>query len=196
MKSHRIVIQINALPSLLAFALEEEGLEQCLAWHSHHPTANCPPSVLFWWESLALPGKEVYKPRGLFRHLIHLDLLIMPAEIKSFRTQDCCISPKSLDSDTLSAFSSQMSQIFIFIYFFILRDRLRWAVSRSRVTLNFCIIFCSAGYYRGRRCLSSPNRKDQIAGVLRLSHLPWWSWHPLAFSLLTAHSSLPTSFFW
>lgn len=62
MNSHRTCSpdKCRSLPSLWAFALKEEWLEQCPYSTVTNLQLNFPPSVLFWWGSLSLPGKGVF----------------------------------------------------------------------------------------------------------------------------------------
>lgn len=116
-----LIVQINALPSLWAFPLEEEEWEQRLMWHRHQPAAwtarhlfcfNGGHFPFMERESLqTLWSIQASHPPGLPRNASRDQIL---------QNQDSWISHKSLWIRINSTFSSSLSQIF---FFFSLKDK-------------------------------------------------------------------------
>lgn len=165
-----LIVQINALPSLWAFPLEEEEWEQRLMWHRHQPAAwtarhlfcfNGGHFPFMERESLqTLWSIQASHPPGLPRNASRDQIL---------QNQDSWISHKSLWIRINSTFSSSLSQIFFFLAS--KTSRLGCAVSRFRVTFMFCIIFCGAKCCRGRPHPSFHDWNEQRSGGLRHSYL-------------------------
>lgn len=137
--------------------------------HSHHPAAEsstiCSVSMgvtFFSWKG------SFYKPRGPFRHLIHLDLPVMLAGIKSFRTQDYWISRKSLWINSL-LFLHKCPQFF----FNPQRQRDQDVLFQDPESLSVSVYFSAVPNTAEEGHLPPSLWNEQRAGRFRLSHLSW-----------------------